>query len=330
MLLIRSMTDACGFVILALVAGLDSGSPLLLPLEASNDVARVQAREVATPSAGLNRERMDIDPRRQIGNNSPEPQGGTASEPGRFQEELTLSEGRLTLHVVDRSLISILDRLTMIQTHVAILFKDRLIDRQVTANVEAAPLDVALRTLLADEDVLLLYGADEGRSILRAVLIYRKGQGDGVVADLKQSVDATSQLAHALDSPDEVERAQAVQNVIERFGTDAQEVVLRAIDDQSDHVRTVALSSALEAAFALPVDTLIRLATADPVPSVRMSAMEALASNLEAADAPQRLSAITGVAGQDPEASVRERAAGVLQQLANEPPPPENEQSPEK
>jgi hypothetical protein len=86
----------------------------------------------------------------------------------------------------------------------------------------------------------------------------------------------------------------------------------------------------MEAAFTLPVDTLIRLATTDPVPSVRMSAMQGLASNVEGADGPQRLSAITDVASRDPDAQVRDRAAAVLQQLANEPTPPEIREPPDR
>ena len=116
---------------------------------------------------------------------------------------------------------------------------------------------------------------------------------------------------------DERERGRAIQSVIDRAGTQAEDVVLRALDDQSDYVRTVALSSALEAAFALPVDVLVRLATADPLASVRMYAMRALASNVEGADGTQRLNAIQEVASRDPDPTVRDKAAHLLQQLTN-------------
>jgi hypothetical protein len=155
------------------------------------------------------------------------------------------------------------------------------------------------------------------------VLTYPRGQGGSVIlADFGQDVDRTEQLAQALDSPDETERGEAVQTLIEHFGTQAQDLVLRALDDHSDQVREQALYSALEAAFTLPVDTLMRLATTDPLPSVRLHAMEALASNLEGPDAPDRLRTIAEVTDRDPEASVRAEAARLFEQLTNAPTPP--------
>jgi hypothetical protein len=329
---IRSIGGTGTFLIVALVMGLDvDRSAPVLPV-GFNDVARAQTRDIATPSLVGSPERdLRLDEPTDGGSETAAPRQRVPAEPSAVREELTLAEGHLTLHVVDRSLISILERLSTVQTDVAILFKDRSLDRPVTAHLERAPLDSALRTLLSNEDVLLLYaGGESGSSTLKAVLIYPKGQGEAVVVDFKQVADATTQLTHALDSPDEAERGRAVQDAIDRFGTDAQDLVLRAIDDPSDHVRTVALSSAMEAAFTVPVDTLIRLATTDPVPSVRMSAMQGLASNVEGSDGSQRLSAITDVASRDQDAQVRERATAILQQLANEPPPPDIQEPPDR
>jgi HEAT repeat protein len=329
---IRSMGGALSFVLVVLVAGLDvDPSARVLPGR-FNDATWVQTRDAATPSlVGSPESDHRLDEQTDGSREIAAPRQRVPTDPSTVREELTLSDGQLTLHVVDRSLISILERLSILQTDVAILFKDRSIERPVTAHLERAPLDSALRGLLSEEDVLLLYrNGERGSSTLKAVLIYPKGQGEAVVADFKQVADATTQLTHALDSPDEAERGRAVQDAIDRFGTDAQDLVLRAMDDPSDHVRTVALSSAMEAAFTLPVDTLIRLATTDPVPSVRMSAMQGLASNVEGADGPQRLNAITDVASRDPDAQVRDRAAAVLQQLANEPTPPEIQEPPDR
>jgi hypothetical protein len=253
-------------------------------------------------------------------------------QPRPARDEITLANGRITMHVANRSLVAILDNLSTRQTDVTILLIDRAaVDRPVTVTFQATPFDAALRALLDEEDVVMLYGGQgRARSVLMAVLIYPKGRADSLVAAVRQDADMTAQLAHALDSPDEEQRARAVQTAIDRAGTQAEDVVLRALDDQSDHVRAVALSSALEAAFALPVDTLIRLATADPAPSVRWHAMQALGSNLEGVDARQRLSAIEEVAGRDPDPSVRKEAAGLLERLASETPPSDEGVPPEE
>jgi len=238
---------------------------------------------------------------------------------------IALSNGRITMQASNRSLAKVLDDLATMQHEVAIVVIDRAaVDRPVTASFQAALIDEALRTLLDQEDVAMVYGGvGQGSSALTAVLIYPKGGGERLVGAARQEADVALQLAHALDSPDERIRGQAVQEAIERGGTRAEDVVLRALDDQSDYVRAVALSSALEAAFSLPVDTLVRLAIADPVASVRMNATQALGSNVEGIDATQRLNAIEEVASLDPDPSVRNRAAGLLQELTN---PPQHDQ----
>jgi len=234
-------------------------------------------------------------------------------------ETMTLSNDRITIVVSNRSLVTVLDELSTMQTEVTILAIDRVaIDRRVTVSLQSTPFEMALRALFDQEDLLMLYGGEgQRRSALTAVFIYPKGGANRLVAAARQNAELAVQMEHALDSPDERERGRAIQSVIDRAGTQAEDVVLRALDDQSDYVRTVALSSALEAAFALPVDVLVRLATADPLASVRMHAMRALASNVEGADGTQRLNAIQEVASRDPDPTVRDKAAHLLQQLTN-------------
>jgi HEAT repeats len=229
------------------------------------------------------------------------------------QEDIKISNGRLSIRVSDRSLISILHRLSELQRDVTILVKDRRIDRQVTANFEAAPLDLALRALLNDEDVVMLYGA--GQPVLEAVIVYPRGQGYSVVwSESRQEGDSNEQLMRKLDSPDEKERGRAVQSLIERLGTESQDIVLRALEDQSGHVRQQALDGALKFALPLPVDNLIGLATTDPVPSVRTYAMEALADNLKGTDAQERLTAIVEAAERDRETNGTEEADRLSEQ----------------
>ena len=234
--------------------------------------------------------------RQQACGNDVERKGALNTEhglPSKRQEEIRVSNGRLSMHVYNRPLISILQRLSMLQNAVSIVVKDQRIDRIVTVSFEDAPLDLALRAVLKDEDVLMLYGA--GGSVLKAVIIYPNGQGDSIV---KQNEDRTEHLMHALESSDEEVRARAVERLIKRLGTESQGIVLQALGDQSGDVREQALSGAVNSGVPLPVDTLIRLATTDPVPSVRTYAMEALADNLKGADAQERLSAIVEAVNQ--------------------------------
>lgn len=194
----------------------------------------------------------------------------------------------------------------------------------MTADFEAAPLDGGLRNLLSDEDILMLFSADgQSAPALKAVVVYPNGQGDSIVfSDIEQSVDSTEQFAQALGSPEETERAQAIQTLVGRLGTKSQDLVLQALTDESDQVREQALYAALESALTLPVDTLVKLAKNDPLPSVRMYALEALASNLEGPDSSERLETIAEAAEGELETHVREHATRLFKQM-NEPAPPE-------
>jgi hypothetical protein len=245
-----------------------------------------------------------------------------ATQSSSFDERITVKDGRCSIRVSNRSLVSILEHISTLQTDVTIVVKDRSIDRLVTTTLDAAPLDHALRALLDQEDLLMLYRPrGQGPSVLTAVIVWPKGQGDPVaLSEYTQEAEDIEKLAAALDSADEAEREQAVQSLIDRFGTQSEDYVLRALNDASDRVREVALDGALAAAFELPVDILVRLAIGDPMPSIRMRAMEALGSNVEGVDGQTRLSTIGAVAGSDPDPSVRANAAKLFSQLTRERP----------
>ncbi|RPI09883.1 MAG: HEAT repeat domain-containing protein [Actinobacteria bacterium] len=211
--------------------------------------------------------------------------------PETTREDITLSDGHVSMRVFDRSLISILDQLSAMQDGVAIRVEAGVIDRRVTAELETMPLDLALRALLDDEDVLLLYGARG--SALKAVVVYPKGQGArDVCLDTGRGVDSNERLLDSLGSSDEKEQTATLRSLIERLGTKSQDLVLRALDDESSFVREQALYGALDSGLALPEETLIRLATTDPAASVRMYATEALADRLGGLDALERAKAI--------------------------------------
>lgn len=251
--------------------------------------------------------------------------------PSEAQQEIELRNGRLSVHVADRSLVSILEQIS-IQSGVSIIVKDRqMVDRPVTADFEATPLDGGLRNLLSDEDILMLFSADgQVPPDLKAVVVYPNGQGDSIAfSDLGENVGDTEQLAQSLGSFDETERAEAIQTLVGRLGTKSQDLVLQALTDESDQVREQALYAALESALTLPVDTLVNLAKNDPLPSVRMYALEALASNLEGPDSLERLETIAEAAEGELETHVREHATRLFKQMTNEPAPPNRQQRPE-
>jgi hypothetical protein len=288
--------------VLAVVAVFEFEQLTALALSPVETVARPQTSESAKQPARRQAEREQNIKREEPVNTKHRP-------PSKKQEEIKVSNGRLSIHVYNRSLVSILEQLSALQGDIIILVKDKKIDRPVTASFEAAPFDLALRALLNDEDVLMLYGARG--SVLKAMIIYPKGQGENVVrSDFGQDIDGTEQLMHSLDSPDETERGRAVESLIERLGTESRDLALRALDDQSGHVREQALYGALKSALPLPVDTLIRLATTDPVPTVRVYATEALADNLEGTDAQEQLSTIVEAADRDSETHAEEKRTG--------------------
>jgi hypothetical protein len=301
---------------LAVAAAIELEWPTALALSQAGGVAQRQTSKAANqPACPQGQLAQPVD-RGQSAEDAGASDDEKESQASQAAEEITLQDGRLSMHVRDRSLVSLLEHISAMQRDVTVVVKDGRIDRPVTATFEAAPLDVALRALLCDEDVLMLYGSrGQARSVLKAVIVYPAGHGDDLLADVGQDIGTIERLRSALDSPDEAERGYAVQSLIERFGTQAEESVLRALDDPSDHVRELALYGALESAFTLPVDTLTRLAITDAVPSVRRYAMEALGSNVEGTDAAERLSTIAAVASSDPDTSVRERAARIYEQL---------------
>jgi hypothetical protein len=207
------------------------------------------------------------------------------------RDGIWLSDGHVSIRVFDRSLISILDQLSAMQDGVAMRVEAGVTDRRVTIELDTVPLDSALRALLDDEDVLLLYGARG--SALKAVVVYPKGLGArDVCLDARRGLDGDERLLASLGSSDEKERAAALRSLIERRGTGSQELVLRALEDESSFVREQALHGALDSGLALPEETLVRLATTDPAASVRMHATEALADRLGGPDALERAMAI--------------------------------------
>ena len=236
-----------------------------------------------------------------------------SSSDANTYSEISASVDLLSLHVNNRSLAWILEQISK-QTGVTVLLKESGIDRQVSIDINEGPLEAGLRTLLKNEDIMLLYGPqDQINSRLKAVLIFHSGSGNRIVfADFSEGVGGSDPQ---LNSADSSLRAEAVRQSVDRLGIDSKEIIMMSLNDEDSHVREQALTAAINKGFDLPSDKLIYLAAHDPSPMVRLHAVEALANNLQGDNRLERLAAMENVLQSETEAYVRESAERWIEEL---------------
>lgn len=178
------------------------------------------------------------------------------------------------------------------------------------------PLDRGLQRLLSISDTFFFYSGEKMLSKLRAVWVYQKGKGDGIVPAPPSASASAQEYEQDLMDPNPEVRARSVETLVEREGQDAEELVLRALEDGNDHVRSRALDVAVTSGVKLPTDTLIDLTQYDPSPLVRTLALVAIAdvaenSRREGLDIrPLAESALS-----DPAPDVKAQAQQILEQI---------------
>ena len=129
--------------------------------------------------------------------------------------------------------------------------------------------------------------------------------------------------------PDPKVRLQAVLALIDRKGDKAQDLVLEALKDQDNQVRSETLYRAFGKGVELPADALTELALNDPSPDVRVLALDALAKD------PNVRSLAEHALG-DPSPQVQNKAREIIEALdsaAQRPAPvqiPEGQPAPNK
>jgi len=220
---------------------------------------------------------------------------------------ISVRDGRLSVEVQNERLSSVLDRISR-DGKVAIIIGDGLGDQRVSTRLEDVPLAEGLRQLLEAHDAFFFFsGAQNAPASLTAVWVYPKGRGRGLAPVPPQAWASTKEFEAKLADADPEWRALSAEALISRNRDRALDVLLRALRDEDDRVRTRALWAALRSGVKPPADVLTKLALGDPAPHVRFLALEALAGD-------PSLGPIAEQALNDPNADVRSKAQEILRE----------------
>jgi hypothetical protein len=264
-----------------------------IPLSAAEYVASpgpvVRAKQARAPAAEPLIEEASIPP----------------VETSEDQSSVWVSGGRMSVRVEGRPLTWLLEQISR-EAGVAILPSPGADEQRVSVAFEDLALDDGLRRILEPLDAFYYYRG----GLLRVVWVYPWDEGRGLQPVPPEDWASTTELEDRIYDPDPGERARAVQALVERRGIRASDVVLGALSDEDDWVRTQALYGASRAGVELPSQTLSDLAVNDPSENVRFLALEALAI----AEDPW-LEAIAVRALEDPSPHLRNKAREILGRL---------------
>ncbi len=251
------------------------------------------------------------------------PPAVAVEKPGSQTEgpsRITVKDGRLSVRGYNRSLEWVLEEIAR-AGRVAIIRAEGVGGQHVSVQFQDLPFDEGLRQILQEYDAFFFYGGvKKAPASLRAVWVYRQGQGQGLAPVPPESWASTKELGGRLTDPDPEARSRAVEALITRTGAQTLDAVLRALEDGDDRVRTRALYGALWSDVPLPADTLRGLLREDPSPDVRFLALEALAKQ-------PHVEAIAQLTLSDPSPQVQQKAQEILRRLhaapsGQEPPQP--------
>lgn len=154
--------------------------------------------------------------------------------------EVVAVGGRLGIHVENRSLEWILDRITR-EAEIAIVLNGNLADVFVSVQFSDLPIEEGLQRLLASEDTFFFHTG----GALKVVWVYPATEGRGIVPVSPEEWASTTDLEKLLTHRDPDTRARVIDAVVERKGDEALDDVMWAIADKDDSVRTAALYAAL-------------------------------------------------------------------------------------
>lgn len=239
----------------------------------------------------------------------------TVARPIHERPTITFNDGKLTMQLQNRPLPWVLEAISR-EARVAIVTPEGIGDESISAQARDLPVDQVLRQILASYDAFFFYGVvKEAPATLRVVWVYPKGRGQRYVPEPPDTWASTKELVDdARTNADPLVRARAVSTLVDRKGQQALDVVLGALQDRDDDVRTDALYAALKGNVSIPKETLARMALSDPSPSVRFLALDNLAGDPDARVAVD-LAAVATQALDDSSHHVREKAREILQRL---------------
>lgn len=227
---------------------------------------------------------------------------GVASPPPAI---VTVKDGRLSVRVENRSEDWVLDEVSR-QARVAISRVSGSGRTRVSLQFQDLPLNEGLRLILRDQDAFFFYGAaGKSPASLKAVWIYPKGGGAGLEPVPPDVWASTKELERDLSDLDPAVRGRAIEALVERRQGAAREMVLAALEDPDEDVRSRALYQALNSDVDLSTDVLSDLALGDSSADVRFLALDALSDRPEAR-------AVAEKAADDASPHVRQRAEEIL------------------
>lgn len=231
------------------------------PIERPSLSSNSEAREAASTDEDL------------LGNGERSP----ARAPG-----IVVSGDRLSVHVKDRSLRAILNEISR-KSGLSIVSAQTTQIPRVSSDFKDLALDDGLKRLLSDYDTFFFFGASSNSTpvTLKAVWVYRKGQGAIQASIQNKRIEREHTLAESLADQDPDRRAQAVESEIRRNGSSTLDLVVEALKDPDDQVRYRALSMALGKGVNLPADLLQELMQSDASENVRFMALSGIVANTD-------------------------------------------------
>src|SRR5436309_2890704 len=232
-----------------------------------------------------------------------DPRGNLAEQ----KSIVSVRDGLLSVEIQNQPLSWVLNRISW-ESRVAIIVGDGEASHPVFGQFHDVPLAEGLRQLLKGHDAFFFYGGNQNApASLTAVWVYPKGRGRSLAPVPPEAWASTKELEARLTDPDPEWRARAAEALVMRKGDRARDVLLQALMDKDDGVRTRTLYAALRSSVKLPADVLIKLALGDSAPNVRFLALEALAGD-------PNLGPIVEQALNDPNPHVRNKAEEILRE----------------
>jgi hypothetical protein len=216
----------------------------------------------------------------------------------RFEHDL------LTVKAEDALLKDLMKEISR-QAYIAIELCNGVAEQRISAEFSGQPLEAGLRQILAGYDVFTYHRGGRG---LLTLWIYGKLEGRSLYPIPFDTWASTADLQQRLDDIDADERIAALEALVERGGAISRAEVIKALDDDDEGVRTMALYEALNEGLELPAEKLSDLAFYDSSHNVRFLALKSLAgdpSEERAAEA----------ALDDPNAVIRNYAESILIRL---------------
>jgi hypothetical protein len=224
---------------------------------------------------------------------------------------VAVADGRLTVKVRNHALGMVLGEIAA-RTAVTLVLAPEIEQDSVSADVLRLPLDRGLRGLLKEYDTFFFYaGGASGPAELRGVWIYPKGAASLLQPVPPEAWASSRELKGLLAQSNPTIREQTYEALMSRPDAESQDLVVQALRGASEsdpELRQRLLSSAISKGVTFPPDLLPYIVLADASETIRLMALDALASGPD-------VKQIAETALSDPSEAVRDRAAQILAEI---------------